>query len=244
MNIIPTVPRAGRGFRKTLLPILLFVGAFSSRAQNLFSTNAPRLAAQLLASTNDTTMSELSLNRVPESIWEHGVGEGFRPDAQSITVSAGANYGIAMFGGKEQHHLALISLTYGHMLGHTWGGDHWYRGNPEFRLELFGGAQFSPTIDSLIGLTPHLRYNFVTGSVWIPFFDLGAGVSATSIGPPDLSGTFEFNLQATTGVQWFLKENVSLNLEVGYLHMSCGGIHDPNLGLNGVKGMLGITYFF
>jgi len=164
--------------------------------------------------------------------------------AQSFTLSAGANYGIEALGGKEQHHLALISLTYGHMLGHTLGEGHWYRGNPEFRLELFGGAQFSPTSDSLIGLTPHLRYNFATGTVWVPFFDLGAGVTATSIGPPDLSGTFEFNLQAATGVQWFVKENMSLNLEMGYLHVSCGGIHDPNLGLNGVTGKLGLTFFF
>lgn len=172
------------------------------------------------------------------------MGEGFSSSAQSISVSAGAAYGIAAFGGQQAHDLALISLTYGHMLGRTWAEDNWYRGNLEFRLELFGGAQFSPTTESLIGLTPHLRYNFATGSAWIPFFDLGAGVTATSIGPPDLSGTFEFNLQAETGIQWFLQENMSLDLEVRYLHISCGGIHDPNLGLNGVTGMLGLTFFF
>ena len=183
-------------------------------------------------STNALSQPQLSLEPAPKSIWEKGVGEGFSPRAQSFTVSAGANYGIAMLGGKEQHHLALISLVYGHML------------DPEVRLELFGGAQFSPSTESLIGLTPHLRYNFATGSAWIPFFDLGAGVTATTIGPPDLSGTFEFNLQAATGVQWFLKENMSLNLEVRYLHVSCAGIHHPNLGLNGVTGLLGVTFFF
>jgi hypothetical protein len=78
----------------------------------------------------------------------------------------------------------------------------------------------------------------------VPFADIGAGVTATGIGPPDLSGTFEFNLQAGGGVQWFLKDNVALSVEAHYLHWSCGGIHKPNLGLNGVAGMLGISFLF
>jgi len=229
-----------RGFKSAaagitqLSCVVMLCGVLFSRAH----------AQETSLSTNALSQPQLSLEPAPRSIWENGVGEGFSPSAQSFTVSAGVNYGIATFGSKEQHHLALISLVYGHMLGHTLGEDHWYRGNPEFRLELFGGAQFSPTTDSVIGLTPHLRYNFATGSAWIPFFDLGAGVSATSIGPPDLSGTFEFNLQAATGVQWFLKENMALGLDARYLHMSCAGIHHPNLGLNGGMGMLGVTFFF
>jgi len=67
---------------------------------------------------------------------------------------------------------------------------------------------------------------------------------ATGIGPPDLSGTFEFKLQAGVGVQWFLKENVAWSLEARYGHWSCAGLTKPNLGLNGVTGMLGLTFFF
>jgi hypothetical protein len=159
-------------------------------------------------------------------------------------VSAGASYGIAAFGSREQHHLAMGSLAYGHMLSGVVGEGHWYRGNPEFRLELFSGAQFEPDTRWFVGLTPHLRYNFATGTRWIPFADVGAGVTATSIGPPDLSGTFEFNLQAGTGVQYFLKDNLALGLEARYVHWSCAGLHQPNLGLNGVTGLLGVTFFF
>ena len=190
------------------------------------------------------SMPEFNLESERKSIWENGIGEGFRPEAQSISLSAGATYGFAAFGAREAHDLALVSLTYGHMLGHVLGEGHWYRGNLEFRLELFTGAQFSPRSEWLVGLTPHLRYNFATGTRWIPFLDGGAGVTATGIGPPDLSGTFEFNLQAGVGVQWFLKENVALNLEARYVHWSCAGLSTPNLGLNGVTGMLGLTFFF
>lgn len=194
--------------------------------------------------TNDMPKPALSLGPPSESIWENGIGEGFRSDAQSITVSAGATYGIAAFGGRDQHHLVMGSLTYGHMLSGVVGEGHWYRGNPEFSLELFSGAQFEPDTRWFVGLTPHLRYNFATGTRWIPFADIGAGVTATSIGPPDLSGTFEFNLQAGTGVQYFLKDNLALSLEARYVHWSCAGLHQPNLGLNGVTGLLGVTFFF
>lgn len=130
------------------------------------------------------------------------------------------------------------------MIGPTVGVGHFYRGNWELRGELFGGSQFAPTSDSVVGLTPHLRYNFATGTRLIPYFDLGAGVTATSIGPPDLSNTFEFNLQATLGTHWFICDNLALTLEARYLHMSCAGISNPNRGLNTVLGTVGLTFFF
>jgi len=178
------------------------------------------------------------------SIWQNEVGEGFRSTIQSIGLSSGATYGLAAFGGREAHQLALISLSYGHMLGHVCGEGHWYRGNWELRGELFTGAQFSPDTEWLVGLTPHLRYHFASGTRWIPFVDGGAGVTATGIGPPDLSGTFEFNLQAGAGIQWFIRNNMALSVEARYVHWSCAGLHDPNLGLNGVTGMAGVTFFF
>ncbi len=39
-----------------------------------------------------------------------------------------------------------------------------------------------------------------------------------------------------------LKDNVALTLEARYLHLSCG-ISSPNLGLNGLTGMLVLTFF-
>ena len=140
--------------------------------------------------------------------------------------------------------MALASLSYGYMLVSVEGRGHWYSGNWELRGELFSGAQFSPSTEWLVGLTPHLRYNFATGTRWIPFLDIGAGVSATSIGPPDLSHYFEFNLQAATGVRWFIRDNLAFGVEARYLHMSCAGLSSPNLGLNNVGGMVSISRFF
>jgi hypothetical protein len=177
-------------------------------------------------------------------IWQKEVGDGFRSSVRTFSVEPGVALGVQAFGGKQVHDLALLSLSYGHMLGNVVGKEHWYAGNWEARAELFGGGQFSPRSDELVGLTPHLRYNFATGTRWVPFADVGAGVTASGIGPPDQSGTFEFNLQANVGTHWFVRDDLAFTFEVGYLHMSCAGIHNPNLGVNTIKGMLGLTWFF
>jgi len=197
--------------------------------------------------TNDVSMTQPALQAVSESIWEHGVGEGFRPTVHTLSVEAGVGLGMAAFGSRQAHDLALGSLSYGHMLGPVHGESHWYRGNFEWRVELFGGMQYHPDVGTdgwLIGLTPHLRYNFATGTRWIPFIDGGAGVTATGISHPDLGGTFEFNLQAGVGVHWFVRDNLALTGEVKYMHLSCAGIDKPNLGVNDVIGMIGLTWFF
>ena len=209
--------------------LALMTELYSSKAQTLVAPGQ----ADGLGSAPGTT-----------NIWENGVGRGFRASTHSLAVGAGATYGLIAFGSLEAHDLVQVSFSYGHMLGPTLGQDHWYRGNPELRLELFTGAQFSPSSEWFVGLTPHLRYNFATRTRWIPFIDIGAGVTATGIGPPDLSNTFEFNLQGGGGLHWFMKDNLALTLEARYVHWSCAGLSEPNLGLNGITGMLGVTFFF
>jgi len=221
--------------RKSILMALSVIAAtLSDEAKAQFSRHL----------TNSISNPEANLEPEPKSIWEHGIGEGFRSGVESVGVSVGANYGVAMLGGRESHHLALVSLSYGRMLGPVQGERRWYRGNWELRGELFSGAEFSPDTEWFVGLAPHLRYNFATGTRWIPFADVGAGVTATGIGSPDLSGIFEFNLQAGVGIHWFMKDNVALTMEARYMHWSCAGISDPNRGLNGVTGMFGVTWFF
>jgi hypothetical protein len=140
-------------------------------------------AQEIPSNTNTESMPALSLEPRYSTLWRGGVGQGFRSDVQSFSLNAGATIGIASFGTDEAHDLTMVSFTYGHMLGPVLGEGHWYRGNPEFRLELFTGAQFSPSTEWFVGLTPHLRYNLATGTRWVPFADVGIGVTATSIGP-------------------------------------------------------------
>ncbi len=194
--------------------------------------------------TNSFSQSIQFPDEPKSGIWLNDIGEGFRSDAQSASLEAGAAAGVAILGGRQRHDLALTSISYGHMLGDVRGEDHWYRGNWELRGELFGGPQYSPNANYMMGLTPHLRYDFATGTRWVPFVDVGAGVSATGIGAPDLSGTFEFNLQGAVGAHWFIRNNLAITAETRYLHLSCCGMRSPNLGLNAVAGMIGLSWFF
>ena len=212
-------------------------------AATLACSNSAELSSQL-PTGNATDAPADEVQKPATTIWQDGVGEGFRSSVQTFSTEVGVGLGMATFGSRQAHDLALASLCYGHMLGPVLGEGHWYRGNFEWRAELFGGGQYRPESQWLIGLTPHLRYNFATGTRWIPFVDAGAGVTATGIGQPDLSHTFEFNLQPGLGLHWFVRDNLALTGEVKYMHMSCAGISNPNLGLNDVIGMIGLTWFF
>ena len=199
------------------------------------------IAAMLLAGERGGAQSA---GAADADLWSDGLGRGFRSEVQSFSLEAGADYGLAAFGSRQAHDIGVVSIGYSHMLGQVVGGDHWYRGNWEGRLELFGGSQFSPTPDWLVGFTPHLRYNLSTGTRWVPFIDGGAGLTATQIGLPDLSSTFEFNLQGGLGTQWFLRDNVAVTMEARYFHLSDAGMSRPNFGVNGVAALVGLTWFF
>jgi len=192
-------------------------------------------------------VAAIDLSPPKSTIWRDGVGSGFLGTAQDLTIEAGVAAGMARLGSHQAHDFVLLSASYGHMLSGLIAKDHWYRGNLEGRMELFGGMQYHPDVNTdgwLIGLTPHLRYNFASGSRLIPFVDGGAGVTAMGIGPPDVSGTFEFNLQGSVGVYWFLSDNLALTTDASYTHYSCAGIHQPNSGINNISFMLGVTWFF
>lgn len=231
--------RRGQGMKhnQKLIPVPIAVSLSSGIAAMTLLAVEPQ-SPQL---TNSFPQSIQFTPEPASGVWLNDIGEGFSSTVQTVNVESGTSCGIAVLGGKQCHDLALTSISYGHMLGTVRGEDHWYCGNWELRGELFGGLQYSPSANYVIGLTPHLRYDFATGTRWVPFADAGAGVTATGIGAPDLSGTFEFNLQATAGTHWFIRNNLAVTADVRYLHLSCAGMHDPNLGLNTVAGMIGLS---
>jgi hypothetical protein len=178
------------------------------------------------------------------SIWETAVGEGFKPGTQTFDVSLAGGFGVAAFGSVQRHDLAWASVAYGRMLGGVQGKDRWYQGNFELLGELLGGSQYSPEADWIVGLSPHLRYHFATGTRLVPFVDAGAGVTGTGIHLPDLSTKFEFNTQAGGGADWFFRDDVALTVQARFVHISNAGIDQPNHGVNTVVGILGVTWFF
>ena len=118
------------------------------------------------------------------------------------------------------------------------------RGNWELLADLFGGYQFHPEGVYFAGLSPHLRYNFATRTRFVPFVDVGAGATATDIREPDLSTTFEFNLQGGGGTHYFLRDDLALTFQWRFIHLSNAGIKYTNLGVNNSTFLLGLSWFW
>ncbi len=177
-------------------------------------------------------------------IWTDGIGSGLRKSVIQAGSMVGAGFGPKGLGSRQHHDLASASVNLGWVFTDVIGADKWYRGNLELLVEFFGGGQFDPYGRYFVGLTPLIRYNFATRSSWMVFFDAGAGVSATNIERPDLSGTFQFNLQAGAGIHYFLNDRTALTVQYRWLHFSNAGIHNPNEGTNTQMLHLGVSWFF
>jgi lipid A 3-O-deacylase len=238
---------------KKQMTVLLLVGLGLSLASQITvaaaETNAPAPnatppARALAPHTNLTAQAALTLQPAKPGVWKNGVGEGFLKGTEHIGLTLGPGLGVRIFGSSGTHDMVLGGLSYGRMLGDVKGEGSWLRGNWEWRLEVFGGIQYWPQNNQLAGLTPHLRYNLATGTRWVPFADIGAGVTETTIGAPDLGGRFQFNLQAGVGVNYFLRPNLAVSVETRFLHLSNAGTCDPNLGINNCLFLAGLNWFF
>jgi hypothetical protein len=169
---------------------------------------------------------------------------GFHRGAQEAGTALGLGWVPANGRDRCAHTFELSKFHYGWTLGDTFAPDHWCRGHWEILQEIFAGAQSHPQVRYLVGETTGLRYNFATGTRWLPYVDGGFGVLATDIGHPNLGSVFEFNEFAGLGVNYFWRADCALNFEYRFTHLSNCGIAEPNGGLDGHIFYAGISWFF
>jgi lipid A 3-O-deacylase len=226
-----------------LLEIIFGLGWGISRgaAAEAVLTNTPPVIRRLDLDSRST------LKLSDERVWEGDVGDGFHKGAHEVGFALSAGLGIrrnVLGGSRVAHDLALASAHYGRVFSEVVGRDHWYRGNWEWRAEGFAGAQYSPRTAYLAGVAGILRYNFITGTRLVPFFDLGAGCLATDIKQPDLSSVFQFNEQGGPGLNYFWRDHSAITFQARYLHISNAGIKHPNAGANIALFSAGMSWFF
>lgn len=221
-----------------LLGLITVLAAQKSRADDSNQTNqVPSNPPQSFAD------SKLDLTSSRE-IWTDDVGSGFRKGTHDLEVSLEHAFGIRYNHGQPHHELATASVRYGIVLSDVRGESHWYRGNWEFLGQAFGGGQYEPKAAYLTGLTAMLRYSFATGTRWTPFIEGGAGPTITDISGPDLSTTYEFNLQGNMGMNYFWNKNYAVTAQAGYFHISNAGLKQPNQGVNAIAFLLGTSWVF
>ncbi len=177
-----------------------------------------------------------------KSIWADGIGSGYVEEARMIDLGFSRGFGVTYFGGNVTHDLLLGRLTFAQSINDVWAPDHWYGGNLLFTGEIMGGAQDRPEPAYLIFGTGGLRYDFSALGPVVPYVGLVIGAGATAIGAPDLSEGIQFTERAEVGLRYFFNENMSATAGIGYMHISNGGHHRPNDGVNAYLISLGVGW--
>lgn len=178
------------------------------------------------------------------SLWDGNTRELFQRGSNEVTLNFGPGFGMPVLGSELHHNWVIGMAQYGRMLTGVLAEDHWYRGNVEVTGDLFGGFQYHPTHAYVVGIGPSIRYNFVTGTRWVPYFTFGVGVTATDIRSGDLSTEFEFNIRGGPGIRYLLNRSLALNLEYNFIHLSNAGMASPNLGVNNSTIFAGVSWFY
>ncbi len=89
------------------------------------------------------------------------------------------------------------------------------------------------------------RYNFVTSTRLVPFFNLGVGILHWNVEVPEtLETRFNFTLQAGLGLHYFVTDNLAVTGEARLYHISNAHRESPNIGINSTVYVLGASYFF
>jgi hypothetical protein len=166
---------------------------------------------------------------------------------QSLGISGG--YGLAVpIGGTDAPEMEDIEFAYvtprwGIGISDPLGGRSWYRGNFEFVLEGTFLYMSEPKSGIAGGIAPGLRYNFLTGTRFIPFFFAGVGFIALDADLARQSDGLNFILQSGVGLHYFISQQTALTGEWRFHHISNASIHDKNAGINSSLFMLGVTFF-
>lgn len=180
---------------------------------------------------------------IPTAAYDNLFGFG----RQSVGISMG--HGLSLpFGGAKGTELEDVQFLYfaprfSVGISEPIGGNSWFGGNFELVLEGALHYIFEPKDGLAGGLTPLIRYNFLTGTRWIPFVQLGAGLLALDANLKSQSDGLSFTSQGGVGVHYFISDRISLTGEWRLHHVSNAGIHKNNLGVNSSLFMFGITYF-
>ena len=118
-------------------------------------------------------------------------------------------------------------------------------GNVEVLIEPLAAHYYQPFSASAFGGSLMVKYNFLDFGRWMPFWDGGAGMLWTDLGPriPEQSTQFNFVLQTGPGVSYFVTENTAVTFGIRFHHISNAGIGERNIGLNGCLFNVGISFF-
>ncbi len=167
---------------------------------------------------------------------------GFDTSEDSWAILGG--YGQSIPGwGQTTERVQTIDLVprYNHM---TIDGlrSSWYRGYHTTLIELPVHVVSSPDVSTMIGVNFLACYTFTANEQWRPYIFGGGGPVYSFADIPGMGAKWNGNYQFALGVEYPLKAVQSLLLEVRYHHISNAGTEEPNIPLNSIKLLVGLTF--
>ncbi|MBZ0169569.1 Lipid A 3-O-deacylase (PagL) [Candidatus Methylomirabilis lanthanidiphila] len=171
--------------------------------------------------------------------------EGFQSGTWHLGVKAGGADTVKIFANRHPD-IQLVPVFF--QIGYTVTDVHGpfpVRGSLEVIFEPTLLFVAHPETEVGGGASLLFRYNFVTGTRWVPFFEVGVGILDVDLNAPrDLNSRFNFSILGGPGINYFLTDHLAVLGQVGLHHISNAHRKSPNVGVNSVMGLLGVSYYF
>ncbi len=135
-----------------------------------------------------------------------------------------------------------LILQYGYFLSEE-KGKSWYKGRHELLVEIPLYIVYHPESAIMTGVNFLACWNFTASEKIIPYVFAGGGPVYTNLDISGLGSEFNGNYQAGLGFNYFMRENISINLNYRLHHISNAGTAEPNEPLNSSMILLGISFF-
>ncbi len=118
------------------------------------------------------------------------------------------------------------------------------KGILEFQIEPFLNPVIRPDANAEMGVDFLIKYAFPLNKKFFPYAKFGVGPVFMTQHTREQSTQFNFVDTAAAGFSWFIRKDLSLDLEYRYRHLSNAGIKHPNHGIGANIVLVGFSRYF
>ncbi len=130
---------------------------------------------------------------------------------------------------------------YNHVIFHDLGSGL-LKGDYSTIVELPVSVIYRPVVSSMMGINFLACYTFTSNKDWRPYIFGGGGPVYSFADIKGMSAKLNGNYQFAMGLEHPINSSQSILTEIRYHHISNGGRKDPNVPLNSLKFVVGLTF--